>query len=118
MWVCRNCGKENPDTAKTCAACGEKSVLPPKGAQPKRRAANAPAEGTPFVARALEAAAWGILALGLMGIFVGLFAAIPWKGAVLLALAVTAGFWALLAKGIAQAIRDAHAIRARLERKE
>ncbi len=118
MWICRNCGKENPDTAKTCTACGEKSVLPPKGAQPKRRAANAPAEGTPFVARALEAAAWGILALGLMGIFVGLFAAIPWKGAVLLVLAVTAGSWALLAKGVAQAVRDAHAIRARLEREE
>ena len=54
--------------------------------------------------------------LGLLGIFIGLFAAIPWKAAVLVAIAVTAGFWALLAKGVAQMVRDVHAIRARMEK--
>ena len=57
-----------------------------------------------------------ILVLGLLGIFIGLFAAIPWKAAVLVAIAVTAGFWALLAKGVAQMVRDVHAIRARMEK--
>lgn len=116
MWVCRNCGKENPDAAKTCAACGEKSVLPPKDAQPKRKAAKAPVDETLFVARALDAAAWAILVLGLLGLFIGLFADIPWKGAVLLTIAITAGFWALLAKGVAQAVKDAHAVRVRMEK--
>ncbi len=116
MWTCRNCGQQNPDEAKTCAACGEKCVRPPKNAQSERRAARTPAHDAPFIARALDAAAWTILVLGLLGIFIGLFAAIPWKAAVLVAIAVTAGFWALLAKGVAQMVRDVHAIRARMEK--
>lgn len=114
MWTCRNCGQENADEARICTKCGEKSVRPPKGAQMEHKTVQSPANGEPFVARALDAAAWVLLVLGLLGICVGLFAAIPWKGAVLLTIAITAGFWALLAKGVAQAVRDAHAVRVQM----
>ena len=116
MWICRKCGQENPDDVKVCAKCGEKNVQPPKGAQPKRKVAKESTDEAPFVARALDAAAWAILVLGLLGLFIGLFADIPWKGAVLLTIAITAGFWALLAKGVAQAVKDAHAVRVRMEK--
>ena len=36
MWTCRNCNAENPDELKVCAACGEKNVTPPKGAEVKQ----------------------------------------------------------------------------------
>lgn len=116
MWICRKCGQENPDDVKVCAKCGEKNVQPPKGAQPKRKVAKESPDEAPFVARALDAAAWVILVFGLLGLFIGLFVAMPWKGAVLLTIAITAGFWALLAKGIAQVAKDVHAVRVKMEK--
>ena len=116
MWICRKCSQENPDDVKVCAKCGEKNVQPPKGAQPKRKTAKASVDDGPFVARALDAAAWVILVFGLLGLFIGLFVAMPWKGAVLLTIVITAGFWALLAKGVAQVVKDAHAVRVKMEK--
>lgn len=116
MWICRKCGQENPDDVKVCAKCSEKNVQPPKGAQPKSKVAKASADESPFVARALDAAAWVILVFGLLGLFIGLFVAMPWKGAVLLTIVITAGFWALLAKGIAQVVKDAHTVRVKMEK--
>lgn len=116
MWICRKCGQENPDDVKVCAKCGEKNVQPPKGAQLKRKTAKASVDEDPFVARALDTAAWVILVFGLLGLFIGLFVAIPWKGAVLLTIVITSGFWALLAKGVAQVVKDAHKVRVRMEK--
>ena len=116
MWICRKCGQENPDDVKVCAKCSEKNVQPPKGAQLKRKTAKASVDEDPFVARALDTAAWVILVFGLLGLFIGLFVAIPWKGAVLLTIVITSGFWALLAKGVAQVVKDAHAVRVKMEK--
>lgn len=116
MWICRKCGQENLDDVKVCAKCSEKNVQPPKGAQPKRKTAKASVDEAPFVARALDAAAWVILVFGMLGLFIGLFVAMPWKGAVLLTIAITAGFWALLAKGVAQVVKDTHAVRVKMEK--
>ena len=84
--------------------------------RPKVHSRKATADEAPFVARALDAAAWVILVFGMLGLFIGLFVAMPWKGAVLLTIAITAGFWALLAKGVAQVVKDAHAVRVKMEK--
>lgn len=55
MWTCRNCNAENPDELKACAACGEKNVTPPKGAEVKRKQ---PRKTTPLIVTLLKAAAW------------------------------------------------------------
>ena len=90
MWTCRNCYAENPDELKACAACGEKNVTPPKGAEIKRKPPRktAPLIVTPLIVTLLKAAACVDAVAGLF-VLLGILINVP-AGGFMLALCVLA----------------------------